>query len=90
MDNGAFALMVSAISIACDKASPSSTMCPIRPNLNASSADIRRPVSKASAAKVYGICLLNRTVEPPSGNNPRRGSDRPKTADFPATLTSVL
>ena len=48
-----------------------------------------RPVSRSSAATVYGICRGSRTAEPPSGKSPQRASDTPNRALSPATRMSV-
>ena len=40
-------------------------------------------------ATVKGICRRSRTVDPPSGNRPRRASKTPNFALSPATRMSV-
>ena len=55
----------------------------------ASWAETSRAVSSRSMATVKGIWRRRRTVEPPSGNRPRRASKTPNLAPSPATRISV-
>ena len=47
------------------------------------------PVSRMSAATVYGIWRWRRTAEPPIGYSDQRASDTPKRVLSPATRMSV-